>query len=134
MDTKKQKILVVDDDVNVLDLLNSGLEVMGYSVTTCESAAAAEKVLEKYKPDIILMDVNMPIRDGISLCRNLKMSRATSEIPIIMLTAFSDKETFHDAMLFGADGFLAKPFEMVEVKKKIEEYITKQNIEKEEKK
>ena len=131
MDIKKQKILIVDDDINVLDLFKSGFEVMGYSVTACESGAQAREMLKNFKPDVILMDVSMPGGDGISLCRNLKLSPETAEIPIIMLTAFSDEKTFHDAMLFGANDFITKPFDISEVKKKIEECLARANTKKE---
>ncbi len=131
METKKKNILIVDDDPNVLDLLKSGLEIMGYNVTACESAAEFERTLKSFRPDLILMDVSMPGEDGISLCRNIKTAKETADIPVIMLTAFSDERTFHDAMLFGANGFLSKPFDMPEVKKKIEELVSKTNVKKE---
>ena len=126
-----KNILVVDDDSNLLYLLKSGLEVMGYSVTACGNAAEANKALQGFRPDVILMDVSMPGEDGISLCRNLKLSKDTADIPVIMLTAFTDEKTFHDAMLFGANGFLTKPFDMAEVDKKISECVAKINTKKE---
>jgi len=134
MESKKKNVLIVDDDTNILDLLKSGLEVLGYAVLTSESAAGSESILKNIKPDVILLDVNMPGEDGITLCRNLKLSKSTANIPIIMLTAFNDEKTFHDAMLFGANGFLTKPFEMTDVKQKIEECISKVNTKKENKK
>jgi len=134
MENNKKKVLVFDDDANILELLKSGLEVLGYSVAAFESARTAEKILDGFKPDVILMDVSMPDGDGISLCRNLKLSPDTADIPVIMLTAFTDDKTFHDAMLFGANGFLTKPFDILEVKKKIEECIAKANLKKENKK
>jgi len=131
MENIRHKVLVIDDDANILDLLKSGLEVMGYNAATCEDVHSFEKLMASFRPDIILMDVNMPGGDGISLCRNLKLSKDTADIPVIMLTAFSDDRTFHDAMLFGANGFITKPFELSDIKKKIEECLGKANLKKE---
>ena len=131
MDIIKQKALVVDDDINVLELLKSSLEMMNFSVITCENVSSAVNALKSFRPDIILLDVSMPDGDGISFCRNLKLSNDTAGIPILMLTAFTDDNTFHDAMLFGANGFLTKPFDMEELKKRIEECIIRVNVKKE---
>jgi CheY-like chemotaxis protein len=92
------------------------------------------ELIKSSRPDVILMDVSMPGEDGISFCRNLKTSQDTASIPVLILTAFSDGNTFNDAMLFGASGFIAKPFELNEVTKKIESCIAKATIKKEHKK
>ncbi|MFH1368564.1 MAG: response regulator [Elusimicrobiota bacterium] len=126
----KTRVLAVDDDQTVLDIIKQGLETLDYEVDTAESEADVWISLHRTRPDIILMDVSMPGLDGISLCKNIRTSPGMSDIPIIMLTAFSDEKTFHDAMLFGATDFLMKPFEISEVQKKIEDCLSKTSSQK----
>jgi DNA-binding response OmpR family regulator len=123
----KKRVLVVDDDVTIGEMLKTGLEAMGYEVDNAMNETEVWKSIEKVKPDVILMDVGMPGVDGITLCRNIRFSLELSKIPIIMVTAFTDQKTYHDAMLFGADDFLTKPFELSEVQKKIEDAIKRLN-------
>jgi CheY-like chemotaxis protein len=122
---ESKKVLVVDDDRSVVEMLKDLLGVLGYTVDTAENETGLRKSLTQSKPDAILMDVNMPGMDGISLCRSLRLSPGTAHIPIIIITGFTDKETYNDAMLFGASGFIVKPFEVSEVQKKLEECLHK---------
>lgn len=131
MDTSKKRVLVVDDDENVLDLLKTGLEVMGFQVYCTENARTSRDAMKTFRPDVILMDASLPMEDGISFCRSLKHSPDTADIPVLILTAYSDEQTFNDAMLFGASDFLSKPFDIAQVSKKIEECMSKANIKKE---
>ncbi|MBN1823544.1 MAG: response regulator [Endomicrobiales bacterium] len=128
-----KKVLIVDDDATLLEMLQGGLEMMGYAVDIAVSGDEMAKKIEKSLPDVVLMDVNLPGTDGIILCRNLKSSPDTKDIPVIMLTAFNDQRTYHDSMLFGATEFIAKPFEMEEILKKIEQCIAKARVKKESK-
>ena len=121
----KKRVLAIDDDESVLETVKTGLEIFDYIVDTAENEAELWKAIGLARPDAILMDVSMPGIDGISLCRKLKSSPGMNDIPVIMLTAYSDEKTFHDAVLFGAADFLMKPFEISEVKKKVEEAIVK---------
>jgi DNA-binding response OmpR family regulator len=106
-------------------MVKTGLEMSDYLVDIATNEQSIWSYLEKTKPDVILMDVGMPGIDGISLCRKIRFSPGMENLPIIMVTAFSDERTFHDAMLFGADDFLSKPFEIEEIKRKIENIIAK---------
>jgi len=110
---------VVDDDPAICDLLKSALETEGYIVDVCENDADVDISLAKFRPDAILMDASMPGLDGISLCRHIKQSPATSSIPVIIVSAFDDDKTRHDASLFGADDFVAKPFDVKNLLEKI---------------
>lgn len=110
---------MVDDDPAVCDLLKSALETEGYVVDVCENDADVDIALSRFRPDAILMDASMPGLDGISLCRHIKQSPATSSIPVIIVSAFDDDKTRHDAALFGADDFVAKPFDVKNLLDKI---------------
>lgn len=106
------KILVVDDDINICELLRLYLEKEGYSVTIANDGISAVEIFSSSNPDIILLDIMLPGQDGWQVCREIRKS---SNVPIIMLTAKG--ETF-DKVLgleLGADDYVTKPFETKEV-------------------
>ncbi len=106
------KILIVDDDVNICELLRLYLEKDGFDTIVANDGATAVKYAEKFSPDLILLDIMLPALDGWQVCREI---RKTSETPIIMLTAKG--ETF-DKILgleLGADDYVSKPFDTKEV-------------------
>lgn len=106
------KILVVDDDLNICELLKLYLENDGYTVITANDGKAAVDAFEAKSPDLVLLDIMLPKMDGWQVCREI---RKTSSTPIIMLTAKG--ETF-DKVLgleLGADDYVTKPFEAKEV-------------------
>lgn len=109
---ENKKILVVDDDENICELLRLYLEKDGFSVFVANNHEQAFKYIQIHNPDLILLDVMLPGLDGWQICREI---RKTSNVPIIMLTAKS--ETF-DKVLgleLGADDYITKPFESKEV-------------------
>ncbi|MBE6781487.1 MAG: response regulator transcription factor [Ruminococcaceae bacterium] len=106
------KILIVDDDSNICELLRLYLEKEGFSVITCGDGIKAVELEKNQTPDIVLLDIMLPGFDGWHVCREI---RKTSNVPIIMITAKS--ETF-DKILgleLGADDYIAKPFDTKEV-------------------
>lgn len=106
------KILIVDDDENICELLRLYLEKDGFSTVVANDGAQAVEFTEKYNPDLILLDIMLPKLDGWQVCREI---RKTKETPIIMLTAKG--ETF-DKILgleLGADDYVSKPFDTKEV-------------------
>ena len=107
-----QKIMIVDDDANICELLRIYLEKDGFSTVTSTDGEQAIIYAKQYHPDLILLDIMMPSLDGWQVCREI---RKTSSVPIIMLTAKS--ETF-DKILgleLGADDYITKPFDTKEV-------------------
>ncbi|MBR4949616.1 MAG: response regulator transcription factor [Clostridia bacterium] len=106
------KILVVDDEKNICELLRLYLEKDGYQVVTAYDGGEAVEVFKKENPDLILLDIMLPVFDGWQVCREV---RKGSEVPIIMLTA---KGEVFDKVLgleLGADDYIVKPFETKEV-------------------
>ncbi len=122
INNKKKKILVADDDSGILDALQIMLEDNEYAVTVTIDGQTIYK-MERDFPDLILLDIWMSGLDGREICRYLKQSELTRSIPIIMISANRDTEKI--AKEAGADDFLAKPFEMDELLKKIAKYIDK---------
>ena len=110
-------VLVVEDDRNIAELLQMYLEKEGYAVTT---AFDGGKGLEKFRtiqPDLVLLDVMMPVMDGWAVCNAI---RAESKTPIIMLTAKSETSDKVQGLKAGADDYITKPFEMKEVLARVE--------------
>lgn len=101
-------LLIVDDDRDIRSLLAENLQTAGYEVQTAADGAEMRKRLETYAPDLIILDLNLPRQDGLSLCREL---RARGDTPIIMLTARSEPIDRILGLEMGADDYLAKPFE-----------------------
>ena len=110
-------VLIVEDDKNIQELLQLYLEKEGYAVTL---AADGQQGLAKFraiKPDLVLLDVMMPVMDGWEVCTAI---RAESRTPVIMLTAKSELEDKITGLKSGADDYITKPFEMRELIARIE--------------
>lgn len=103
------KILVVDDDPDIVELLHYNLTREGYSVAQAENGKKAIEVAHAFKPDVILMDVMMPILDGIAACRQLREESEFRQTHIIFLTARAEEFSEVAAFDAGADDFITKP-------------------------
>ncbi len=110
-------VLVVEDDKNIRDLLQMYLEKEGYAVTTAEDGGQGMTKFRAIKPDLVLLDVMMPVMDGWAVCRAI---RAEDQTPIIMLTAKGETDDKVSGLKAGADDYITKPFEMREVLARIE--------------
>jgi len=105
-----RRVLVVDDDPDILDALSEILEVEGYDVHRARNGREALVRVEQTPPDLVLLDLMMPVMDGSEFARNLAPGRRP---PIIVLSA--DRNVSLKAMEIGALGWLAKPFELDEL-------------------
>ena len=110
-------VLVAEDDRNIADLLKMYLEKEGYAVTWAPDGGQALEKFRAIKPDLVLLDVMMPVMDGWSVCRAI---RAESKAPIIMLTAKGETDDKVTGLKSGADDYVTKPFEMKELLARIE--------------
>src|SRR5215470_15066292 len=105
MDDRK-KILVVDDESQIIRVLRHILGAHSYSVRTAEDGEAALEVFHEWSPDLVLTDLQMPKIDGLELCRRL---RAVSSVPIIILSVRNEEATIVEALDIGADDYVTKP-------------------------
>ncbi|MDO8489535.1 MAG: response regulator [Candidatus Omnitrophota bacterium] len=116
-----KKIMVIDDEDDILKLTKTRLEANGFKVVTLESGEGAIEFTESEKPDLILLDIVMPGKDGYAVCKELKANQSTCRIPIVIFTAQYPKE--EDVMIKSAitcaDDYILKPFEGQELLAKI---------------
>ena len=103
------KVLIVDDDELYRDILVAMLEAEGYIVLTAESGEQALETLRHAMPDVIILDIDMPVMNGIQLLKLIRAEERWDEVPILMLTGMVDDETLQDSIKAGANGFFSKP-------------------------
>ncbi len=110
----KIKVLAVDDEQHILELLSYNLEENGYSVTTVEDGLEALEHISRKKYDLILLDVMLPGMNGVDVCKNIRMEHKL-DTPIIMLTAKSEEIDKIIGLELGADDYVTKPFSIREL-------------------
>ena len=116
--SQKKRILIVDDEADLVAIINEQMTASGYDTVTAYSGEEGLKKLVAYAPDLVVLDVVMPGIDGFQLFKAVKKHPATSNIPVIMLTARDNmKDTFTS---LDADGFITKPFKFAELLEKID--------------
>jgi CheY-like chemotaxis protein len=116
---KSHTVLVAEDDREVRDLLKLEFELEGFAVLTAANGAEAITTAEGLQPDVILMDVLMPIVDGIEATQRLLSEKATKHIPVLMLTVVDKKEEIIRALQAGAFDYITKPFFLPELKARV---------------
>ena len=106
----KQRILVVEDDPDIGELEKCILEGEGFEVDVCASAEEAEARLARALPALVLLDVMLPGRDGLSFCRLLRGSPRTAHLPVVMVSARGENAKIVAGLEIGADDYVTKPF------------------------
>ena len=124
MDDKHKKIMIADDDPGIVDAIGLMLEFEGYEVSSTVNGATVLEMKEKY-PDVLVLDIWMSGQDGREICRQLKNDDQMRHIPVLMISA--SKDIRQSAMDAGANDFLAKPFEMDDLLRKIDYLINGSN-------
>ncbi len=107
-----KKALVVEDDINIAELLRLYLEKDGFEVTVAGDGGKGVSEFESLNPDLVLLDIMLPVLDGWGVCREI---RSMSNVPIIMLTAKSETFDKITGLEMGADDYIVKPFEVKEL-------------------
>ncbi len=121
----KQKILVVDDEPEAVELLEFNLKQAGYVVTTAEDGAEALKKARTQSPDLIVLDVMLPEMDGFEICKALRLDSATRRMPILMLTAKAGEIDRVLGLELGADDYLTKPYSPRELLLRIKKILAR---------
>jgi DNA-binding response OmpR family regulator len=119
IDVAEPKILVVDDDDEVRDLVAFKLARAGYHPITADNGNTALDMVHHEQPDLLILDVVMPGLDGLSVCYELHSSAATAQIPVLMLSGRSRKVDIDLGLTVGADDYLIKPFNPAELIRRV---------------
>lgn len=130
---KKKRILVVDDEKPIADIIKFNLEKEGYEVAVAEDGQQAIHKTQSYKPDLIILDIMLPVMDGFTVCKKLRVNLNT---PIIMLTAKEEEVDKVLGLELGADDYMTKPFSVRELMARVKanirrtDFATATNVEK----
>lgn len=119
-----RSILVVDDERGFCDVITVILESQGYQVHKAHHANDAFGLLDETKPDLILTDMMMPEIDGVGLIKRLRETPAWADIPVVMVSAYSEPEIRENAFEAGATAFISKPFSASELRSTVGAYFT----------
>ncbi|GGA62877.1 phosphate regulon transcriptional regulator PhoB [Pelagibacterium lentulum] len=121
------RVLVVEDEADLIELLRYNLEAEGFAVDTAEDAEEAGVRIAEGRPDIILLDWMLPGTSGIEICRRLRAREETATVPIIMLTARGEEEERVRGLATGADDYVVKPFSLPELLARINALLRRSN-------
>ncbi len=125
MPPKKPIILVADDDPQILTMLGIRLSKRGYEVVEAADGLQTLSKAREHKPDLVLLDVMMPGKNGWEVAKELRSDDELSSIGIVMLTAIGERVNEMTSPLYGADAFIDKPFEFEDLDARIEALIKK---------
>lgn len=128
----KDKILVIDDEEHIVELIRYNLQNAGFDTVEAYNGLDGLALAKKEKPTLILLDVMLPLMDGLEVCRNLRSAEQTKGIPIIMLTAKSEEIDKILGLELGADDYITKPFSVRELMARIKAVLRRMGSEVEE--
>ena len=106
----KQKVLVIDDEPEITEIISAFLSNAGYEVKVENSSVEGMSVVKSFMPDVILLDIMMPVMDGYEVCSKLKKEPALAHIPVLFLTGKDAKDDAGMSFQSGGDLFIKKPF------------------------
>jgi len=121
----KPLILIVDDEVGVRELLTDALSLGGYETREAKDGMSALTLIRKQKPDLLIIDINMPIMDGFELLERVRESK--NQVPAIMLTARKDRTDVSRGLRLGADDYVTKPFGLEELLLRVQAVLRRSN-------
>jgi diguanylate cyclase (GGDEF)-like protein len=123
-----QSILVVDDNPVIVKLMEGLLTRAGYQVITARSGEEALEAVAVFRPDLVLLDVDMPGRSGFTICRSLKQNPHTADIPVLFVTALADKKDIIDGFAAGGQDYIIKPFAHAELLARVQTHLTLRRV------
>ena len=118
---QKKKVLIVDDDEDILEALELSFQSEGYSTKTLAKGKLVYKTAERFKPHAIVLDVLLSGEDGRDICKKLKANSKTKHTPVIMISAYPDPQS--SVFSAGANDFIAKPFDIRDLIKTVDKYV-----------
>jgi CheY-like chemotaxis protein len=120
----KKTILIVDDNEDVVITYRAVLDRMGFNVSQVSDGRDCMRMIEELKPDLVLLDVRLPGLSGTEVCRQVKDTSQTKDIPIVAMTASMSAETREKMEAVGADEFLLKPIDVSDLNRVVRKYLS----------
>ena len=117
------KILIADDDTDMLELLTVMLEGEGYTVLKAENGLQAVEMARKELPALVMLDIHMPKMDGLKACKEIKSDQVTRSVPVVMLTVEGSITEIQQAISYGAKTYITKPSSKAEILKVVKSII-----------
>ena len=117
------KILIADDDADMRMLLATMLESEGYTVMQAENGQEAVEMARKELPALVMLDIHMPVMDGLKACKEIKSDKVTRTVPVVMLTVEGSIHEIQQAISYGAKTYITKPSSKAEILKVVKSII-----------
>jgi DNA-binding response OmpR family regulator len=121
------KLLIIEDDLDIADMLNAYFRVQGYEVFISNWGEDGVRAVANFKPDLVLLDIRLPDIDGYEVARRLRTDRKTKNVPIIFLTEKRDRSDRLQGLEIGADDYITKPFDVQELRLRVRNAIKRAN-------
>ena len=118
------KVLIIEDEVDLAKILHKRLEDKGFKVVCAPDAHSGVDLAHKERPDLIILDIILPLGGGMTVLRNLRISTHTSSIPVLVLTGMQDEELKNNILEMGVAFYMQKPYEIEELTKEINRILT----------
>lgn len=125
MDGGLPRILVIDDEIHVLQLAQLGLGMEGFLIIPAMTGAEGLEKATSDRPDLILLDVNLPDISGLEVCRKLKASSVTRDIPVLFLSAMGQQQDVEKGLKAGGLDYVVKPFRVKQLRDQIQKILKK---------
>ncbi len=123
MKNKKIKILIADDDHDLVEVLSNYIEMSGFETLAAYEGVRTLEVVHKSKPDLVILDLNMPAGNGMYVLKTLRSHWQTKKIPVIILTGLNDPNLKKQIEEMGAQDFMTKPYDSAELLHKIKKLV-----------
>lgn len=123
---QKLKVLVIDDEINIIEFIKLGLGYEGFQVDSAMDGPQGLAAAQRIAPDIVILDLMLPGMDGLEVCRRLRTNPTTQDVPVLMLTAKDEIQDRVTGLNTGADDYLVKPFDFVELLARIKAILRRQ--------
>ncbi len=117
------KILIADDDAEMLETLSSLLAAEGYDIVRAENGQEAVELAAKELPALVMLDIHMPVMDGLTACKTIKSDKLTKSVPVLMLTVEGSIHEIQQAISYGAKTYITKPSSRAEILKVVKSIL-----------
>lgn len=121
-------ILIADDNPQILELLEAYLDLPGVRIVTAANGEQTLETVERERPNLILLDVMMPKRSGLEICRMLKQDERYRDIPILIITALNEQADIERARELGADDFISKPVNKLDLMTRVRRLLEHRGV------